>query len=64
MVKSIKERALVYLCKELRCKKLALYNADMRNAPQLERENLADKLEVLDYLLGVVIKEEGNDEEA
>lgn len=64
MVKSIKERALVYLCKELRNKKLALYNAGERNATQVEVENLQNKLEVLDWLLGVAIKEDDSDEEA
>lgn len=58
MSKSIKERALVYLCKELRCKKCALRNAEERNATQVEREALVDKLEVLDWLLGLTIKED------
>ena len=63
MSKSIKERALVYLCTELRRKKHALRNAEARNATQAERENLADKLEILDWLLGLVIKEDDDDAE-
>ena len=63
MSKSIKERTLVYLCTELRRKKHALRNAEERNATQVERENLTDKLEILDWLLGLTIKEDDCDAE-
>ncbi len=58
MDKSIGYRSLVYLNKEQKRTKNALWNAAERNAPQQDIENLKNKLEVLDHLIGLTIKEE------
>ena len=58
MDQSVKHRSLVYLCKEQKHAKLALWRANERNAPSSDIESLTKKLEILDWLIGVVIKED------
>ncbi len=58
MDKSISYRSLVWLNKEQKRAKIALWNAAERNAPQQDIENLKNKLEVLDWLIGLAIKED------
>lgn len=58
MSESIQHRSLVWLCRELKRAKMALWNAVERNAPQQDIENLKNKVEVLDWLIGLAIKED------
>lgn len=58
MDKSINYRALVWLNREQKRAKNALWNAAERNAPQVDIDNLKNKLEVLDWLIGLAIKED------
>jgi hypothetical protein len=58
MDKNINYRSLVYLNKEQKRVKNALWNAIERKAPEQDIENLKNKLEVLDHLIGLTIKED------
>lgn len=58
MDKSINYRSLVYLNKEQKNAKNSLWRAIEKNAPQVDIENLKNKLEVLDHLIGLTIKED------
>ena len=59
MSDSIQHRALVWLCREQKRAKMALWNAIERKAPEQDIDNLKNKLEVLDHLIGLTIKEDG-----
>lgn len=61
MDESINYRALVYLNKSLKSTKIALWNAVERNAPERDIYALKNKTEVLDYLIGLAIKEDDED---
>ena len=56
--KSIGYRSLVYPNKEQKRAKNALWNAIERKAPEQDIDNLKNKLEVLDWLIGLAIKED------
>lgn len=58
MDKSINYRAIVYLNREQKRGKNALWNAIEKNAPSQDIDNLKNKLEVLDWLIGLAIKED------
>lgn len=58
MDKSIGYRSLVYLNKGQKRAKNALWNAIERKAPEQDIDNLKNKLEVLDWLIGLAIKED------
>lgn len=58
MDKSVNYRSLVYLNKEQKRTKNALWNAIERKAPEQNIENLKNKLEVLDWLIGLAIRED------
>ena len=58
MSDSIQHRSLVWLCREQKRAKMALWKAIERKAPQVDIENLNNKLEVLDHLIGLAIKED------
>ena len=60
MDQNIKFNSLVYLYKEQKHVKISLYRAVERKAPSIDIENLTKKLEVLDWLIGVAIKEDEN----
>lgn len=57
MSDSIQHRSLVWLCRELKRAKMALWNAKERNAPSTDIENLTNKIEILEYLIDGAIKE-------
>lgn len=56
--KSIGYRSLVYLNKEQKRAKNALWTAIERKAPEQDIDNLKNKLEVLDWLIGLAIKDD------
>lgn len=56
--KSIGYRSLVWLNKQQKSAKIALWNAIERKAPEQDICNLKNKLEVLDWLIGLAIKED------
>lgn len=56
--KSIGYRSLVWLNKQQKSAKIALWNAIERKAPEQDIDNLKNKLEVLDWLIGLAIKED------
>ena len=58
MTESINDRARVWLNREQKRVMNALLNAAERNAPPQDIDNLTNKLEVLDWLIGLAIKEE------
>ena len=58
MDKSIGYRSLVYLNKEQKRAKNALWTAIERKAPEQDIDNLKNKLEVLDWLIGLAIKDD------
>lgn len=57
MDKDINYRSLVWLNREQKRVKNSLWKAIERKAPQQDINNLTNKLEVLDYLIGIAIKE-------
>ena len=57
MEKDINYRSLEWLGREQKRARNALWNAIERKAPQQDINNLTNKLEVLDYLIGLTIKE-------
>lgn len=58
MSESIQHRSLVWLCREQKRAKMALWKAIERHAPEVDIDNLNTKLEVLDWLIGLAIKED------
>lgn len=58
MDKSINYRSIVWLNREQKRGKMALWNAIERKAPEKDIDNLKNKLEVLDWLIGLAIKED------
>ena len=55
----IRQKSLFYLAKELRKTRIALGHADQRHNAE-EMANLQTKIEVLEWVMGVVIKEDDN----
>lgn len=55
---SIGYRALVWLNREQKRAKRDLWYAEQRNATQEELCNLNNKMDVLDWLIGLAIKED------
>lgn len=53
----IKQGALHYLYKQLKNAKISLGQAENRNNNMEERMNLQSKIDILDWVIGVVIKE-------
>lgn len=59
MPDSIKLAALTYLYKELKRLKISLANAEMRpNITTEELQNIENKIFIVDYLIGITLKEE------
>lgn len=59
MPDSIKLAALTYLYKELKRLKISLANAEMRpNITAEELQNIENKIFIVDYLIGITLKEE------
>lgn len=58
MAKTIKSQSMAYLLKETRRAKKSLWHAIERHAPEREIDDLRRKIAVLDWLLGVTIKED------
>ena len=61
MVKSINYRSIVWLNREQKKAKIDLWEAKERKALQQDIANLENKLDVLDYLVGLAIKEDDNE---
>ena len=61
MVKSINYRSIVWLTREQKKAKIDLWEAKERKALQQDIANLENKLDVLDYLVGLAIKEDDNE---
>lgn len=56
---SIKLATLTYLYKELKRLKISLANAEMRpNITTEELQNIENKIFIVDYLIGITLKEE------
>lgn len=60
---TIQTKALHYLYSQIRKARIALGNADKRNNAE-EMANLQTKIDVLEWLAGLAIKEDFNDENA
>lgn len=59
MPDSIKLAALTYLYKELKRLKISLANAEIRpNITTEELQNIENKIFIVDYLIGITLKEE------
>lgn len=58
MANTPKENAMAYLLKETRRAKNSLWHAIERKAPEREIGDLRRKMSVLDWLMGVTIKED------
>ena len=59
MPDSIKLATLTYLYKELKRLKISLANAEMRpNITTEELQNIENKIFIVDYLIGITLKEE------
>ena len=64
MTNSKKQAALEYLKRHLRQAEISLCQAEQRKNNQAERENLAKKMDTLDWIIGIVTKtEEGEVDE-
>lgn len=57
--KTVKENALIYLYKRIKKARIALGRAEQKKGAEREIEGLKNKIEVLEYLTEIVLKEDG-----
>lgn len=60
---TIRENALSFLYRELRAAKIALGHAESKpNVSREELENLQKRIDAIDWMIPIVIREDGTDE--
>ena len=59
ITESIREKALKYLYKKLKHARIAMGKAERKKGAEQEIEGLKNKIEVLEYLTEIVLKEDG-----
>ena len=55
---TMREKALNYLFKRIKKARIALSRAEQKNGAEREIEGLKDKIDVLEWLTGIALKED------